>query len=200
MSVEQDDTGDDETVRITIERTPHPRTVKFIVEQDVLTHGEATFTRQMVPPHMGPMIPALLVMRVVEQVHLRGRVVTVTIAAGANRNLVIEDVRELIAELLPLHKHGSVVEPEPVRVVPDDLSADAIHLQRVLDETVGPYIASHGGDVRVLGYDAGANVVIVDFGGSCGSCGASGGSTLHAVESILRDELGEEVTVTAANP
>ena len=60
-------------------------------------------------------------------------------------------------------------------------------IEKVIDETIRPYLVSDGGDIE-LDLVKGDEVVI-SFKGACGSCPSSAGGTLRGIERALRQSV-----------
>ncbi len=78
-------------------------------------------------------------------------------------------------------------------------ATDAHLLERVTDDvlnsSLASYIASHGGDIRIL--DTDGDHVRLDMGGACKHCAAAT-LTMHGrIQSELRSRLGEHIHVTS---
>ncbi|GBD16764.1 Fe/S biogenesis protein NfuA [bacterium HR26] len=69
-----------------------------------------------------------------------------------------------------------------------DEAGQRARVDRILAE-VQPYIASHGGELRVLSVQDG--VVRVQLGGTCSGCPASSQTLRHVVETALREGMPE---------
>ena len=187
-------------VPVRVQPTPHPRAVKFILEQDVRAAGEAHYTPDHVPRTIGPLVPALLAMDHVTHVHLCGRVITVTQDGEGSWFTMEQDVRQRIASFLFLHDPDGDAEPTGEGRGAATADPEVTRVQKVLDDFVGPYLASHGGGVNVLGYDPRTHVVLLDYGGACDGCAGASGGTLHAIQGVLRQEIDPNIVVSVANP
>jgi Fe-S cluster biogenesis protein NfuA len=85
-------------------------------------------------------------------------------------------------------------------IVADDVfermpsSAELRHrVQRVLDETVNPVVAGHGGGVSI--FDVIDNVVYVRMSGGCQGCGLSENTLKHGVEAAVREAVPEILSI-----
>jgi Fe-S cluster biogenesis protein NfuA len=121
-------------------------------------------------------------------------------------------VEQLLDEMLELHGEGlarvlGTIDPE----ARDQLAADPVVASmllvhglhpRSLEERVGralesvrPYLASHGGDVALLGIEDGVAQLLLK--GSCNGCASSAATLELAIEKVLEEEapdlLGVEV-------
>jgi len=61
-------------------------------------------------------------------------------------------------------------------------------IKRVVEEEIQPYVAMDAGSVDVLDL-LNDKEVLIAYGGSCTGCGAATGSTLSAIQQILRSKL-----------
>jgi Fe-S cluster biogenesis protein NfuA/nitrite reductase/ring-hydroxylating ferredoxin subunit len=123
-----------------------------------------------------------------------------------------ERVEELLGDMLDLHGEGlarvlAALAPEQRDRLADDpvvakmLLVHGLHpvpleqRVRVALDRVRPYLASHGGDVELLGLDEGVAQLLLK--GSCNGCAASASTLELAIERALEDEapdlLGLEV-------
>lgn len=124
----------------------------------------------------------------------------------------MENVEELLDEMLELHGEGlsrvlASLEPEVcARLAEDPVVADMLlvhdlhpvpleaRVTKALDR-VRPYLASHGGDVVLLGLEDGVAQLLLK--GSCNGCASSAATLELAIEKALEEEapdlLGLEV-------
>ena len=70
-------------------------------------------------------------------------------------------------------------------------------IEKVIDETIRPYLVSDGGDIE-LDLVKGDEVVI-SFKGACGSCPSSAGGTLRGIERALRQSVHPDIVVIPTN-
>lgn len=66
-------------------------------------------------------------------------------------------------------------------------------VQALLDSTINPSVAMHGGMITLIGVQDG--VVSVEMGGGCQGCGMANVTLRHGVEAMLREEIPEVVEV-----
>ncbi|MCZ6697144.1 MAG: NifU family protein [Acidobacteria bacterium] len=60
-------------------------------------------------------------------------------------------------------------------------------VKKIIDETINPAVASHGGFVEVL--DVKDNVVYLKLGGGCQGCGMVNVTLKQGIETTLKEEL-----------
>lgn len=69
----------------------------------------------------------------------------------------------------------------------------AARIHQILQDRINPGIASHGGWVNLIDYEAGR--VFLQLGGGCQGCGMADVTLRQGIERILRDEVPEIVEV-----
>ena len=70
-------------------------------------------------------------------------------------------------------------------------------IEKVIEETIRPYLVNDGGDIE-LDLVKGDEVVI-SFKGACGSCPSSAGGTLRGIERALRQSVHPDIVVIPTN-
>lgn len=71
-------------------------------------------------------------------------------------------------------------------------------IEAVLDRKIRPVLQSHGGEVKLTGYENG--VAYVELLGACSGCPSADLGTKRLMEEILRAELPEVERVEAEHP
>ncbi len=69
----------------------------------------------------------------------------------------------------------------------------AAKVQEILEERINPGVASHGGWVSLIDYDAGR--VFLKLGGGCQGCGMVDVTLKQGIERVLKDEIPDIVEV-----
>ncbi len=180
--------------------TPNPLAFQYILDRPVISSGAKSF---VLPEEVAenPFAKAVFSLENVESVYLRENFVTVTFLPGPDLELLVEAVEQLIEDDLAFYEN-SEEEPSSILKCLDEIDfaslsdeAKAEVIDAVLDESVRPALAKDGGGLTVL--EVNGNVVRVRYQGACGSCPASQGSTLRAIENVLLGSLKEELKVIA---
>lgn len=177
---------------ILVEPTAHPRARKFMLERDVNSGAPVAFTSRDAAAHI-PLAAALLDLPGVTDLHLAGNVITVTASRTADWTILEGSVRRVIEDGLAAHDPTLPKAPSqtPARLASGDLAL----IDGILEQTIRPYIRSHGGEVDLLHYDGETKRLLVSYQGTCGSCPASTSGTLEVIQQILRDEFDPEIHV-----
>ncbi len=182
------------STNITIQPTPNPNALKFILDKDVKTDGKTSFKNPRQAKDV-PLAAALFDLRGVDQVHFFQNVVTVskfTFEPWDNLEpAIITQVENLIDEHDPNFKdHDPEVERRK------NLSGDLLKIEEILDHRIRPGLQGDGGDLKALSYHD--KILLVQYQGACGTCPSSTTGTLDAIRGILQDEFDPEIEVYIA--
>jgi NifU-like protein len=126
-------------------------------------------------------------------------------AVGGHINLVLEALEEAAAQcaLLPGPRHETSPVPAESRPVPGmgapdwptlTPAAKRARVEQILEREVRPYVELDAGGVRLIDVDS-ENQVHIAYEGNCTSCISSIGSTLTAIQEILRTHLHPQLKV-----
>ena len=183
-----------DTVSITLEFTPNPNTLKFVVDHPLLVRGAANFP-QAGSADKSPLAKALFAIPGVAAVLIGTRFVTVTKAPEGEWEIVAEEVPKAI------QSHIQSGLPAVESAGEDaSLSAEVSEIEQrirnVLDEEIRPAVAMDGGDITFGKYENG--ILYLHLQGSCSSCPSSVATLKMGVETRLKEvvpELKEVVQV-----
>ena len=180
------------TQDIVVEPTAHPRARKFILESDV-RKGEGVAFREAEACEHVPMASALLRIEGVGETYFSGNVITVTSARGSEWDSLEPRISEVIESELP--GHDPVMPKADPALRPAPSIGDLAVMDGILEQTIRPYIRSHGGELELLNYDAETARLSVNYLGTCGHCPASSTGTLEIIQNILREEFEPRLVV-----
>lgn len=183
------------TQDIIVETTAHPRARKFILEADV-RKGEGVAFREPGACEHVPMASALLTVEGVGEVYFSGNVITVTSTRGSEWQALQARICDVIEHELPSHDPVMQKPASALRQAP--AIGDLAVIDGILEQTIRPYIRSHGGELELLSYDPETARLMVNYLGTCGHCPASSSGTLEIIQNILRDEFEPRLTVEIA--
>ena len=183
-----------ETIEITIQPTPNPNALKFILNKDVKTEGKVSFKTPQDCKDV-PLAAALFDLRSVDQIHFFQNVITISKFSFEDWDSLEPAVQTCIESFIDDHDANfKVFDPEADRRA--HLSPELQKIEEILDKRIRPGLQGDGGDLVVK--DLKDNVLIVKYQGACGTCPSSTTGTLEAIRSILRDEFHHEVEVYLA--
>lgn len=183
-----------EKLEITIQPTPNPNALKFILSQDVMTDGKISFKTPQDCKDI-PLAACLFDLRGVDQIHFFQNVITISKFSFEDWNSLEPAVQTCIESFIEDHDPNiKVIDPEADRRA--HLTPEMQKIEEILDKRIRPGLQGDGGDLAVKDFKD--NVLIVKYQGACGTCPSSTTGTLEAIRSILREEFNPEVEVYLA--
>ena len=177
-------------IRISVQSTPNPNALKFIVNRPVKTEGKIGY-KSAEECHTNPLAGHLFGIPNISEVYFFDNVITVTQDGNGDWDAIEEKVKSIILENIAQHDPNFSVKEEKKKYQP--ISPEIAKIDEILDRTVRPALQGDGGDLQVLSLEG--NVLTVNYQGACGSCPSSTAGTLKAIEGILRDEFNPEIIV-----
>jgi len=179
---------------ISIQPTPNPNALKFILAKDVKTSGKTSFKNPGQAKNI-PLAEALFDLRGVDQIHFFQNVITVSKFSfepwDSLESTIITTIENMLEDHDPNFKdHDPEVERR--KNLPEDL----LKIEEILDKRIRPGLQGDGGDLRTLSYKE--NVLMVQYQGACGTCPSSSTGTLDAIRAILQDEFDPAIEVYIA--
>lgn len=181
-------------MEITIQPTPNPNALKFILDQDVKTEGKVSFKTPQDCKDI-PLAAALFDLRGVDQIHFFQNVITISKFSFEDWDSLEPAVHTCIESFIEDHNPNfKVNDPEEERR--SNLSPEIRQIEEILDKRIRPGLQGDGGDIAVKDFKD--NVLIVKYQGACGTCPSSTTGTLEAIRSILRDEVNPDIEVYLA--
>ena len=196
----------EEPIDITVDLTPNPRSRKFIVNRKMRNGDAVVYQAKQGPFDGGPLVAHILELDHVDEILLRGNVLTVS-QDGTGSWYLLETLVSAIIEKY-IAEHDPDYTPPPIEPE-NDADADCPPvipspqldiIGEILDETVTPYIDAHGGALKLVSFVTESHLLTVFYQGACSTCPSSFGMTLSAIQNILRDQFDPELRVTIANP
>lgn len=188
--------GEVMTVNISIQPTPNPNALKFILDKAVKTVGSSNY-KSPLDAKDNQMASALFTIRGIDQMHFFENVITITKFGFEEWDTVEPQIMETIQNLISTHNpdyYDSDPEAERRRA----LSPSLLKIEEILDRTVRPGLQGDGGDLQTLSYVEEDHVLMIKYQGACGTCPSSTTGTLEAIKAILRDEFDPEIDVYIA--
>lgn len=191
-----------EPIDVTLEFTPNPNTLKFVVNRDLMGApgngpAAANFTSVEKANH-SPLAQALFSVPGVEAVMVSTNFVTITKGVGGDWDVLAEKVP---ATLESFCESGEVaLKPEWFEEFSQKAQSSSANesdiekrIREVLDSEIRPAVAMDGGDIVFDRFDKG--VVYLQLQGSCSSCPSSVATLKMGVETRLREVVPEVTEV-----
>lgn len=179
---------------ISIQPTPNPNALKFILSKNVKDEGKASFKNPMQAKGVA-LAEAIFDLRGVDQIHFFQNVITVSKFTFEPWDSLEPTVITTIENMLDDHDSSfQQIDPEVQRR--QNLPEDLQKIEAVLDKMIRPGLQGDGGDLKALSYHD--NILLIQYQGACGSCPSSTTGTLDAIRGILQDEINPEIEVYIA--
>lgn len=179
-------------VAVTLDFTPNPNTLKFVVNRTFIERGAANFTEKQ-KAEQSPLASKVFSVPGVEAVMIGTNFVTVTKAADGNWDVLAEEVPKAIETHLeanlPIFDASYQVNAPAVSTSTGQNAEIENKIKEVLDNEIRPAVAMDGGDITFEKYEDG--VVYLHLQGACSSCPSSTATLKMGVETRLRDVIPE---------
>lgn len=176
------------------QQTPNPKSLKFILNKNVINEGRATFST---PEQCGDIILArdLLALPDVVQVYFFENMITVT-QSEEEWDTLANMVKSILFTRMAIHNPDINLDAQKKKAR-ETLPPEIQKIEDILDRTVRPGLQSDGGNIEVLKLEG--KELFVKYEGACGTCPSSTTGILSAIEDILRNEFDPEIFVTPLN-
>lgn len=185
-------------VSITLEFTPNPNTLKFVVNHQFLERGAANFTDES-KTTTSPLAKKLFQVPGIQGVMIGTNFVTVTKGMQGDWDIVAEQVPKTIESHLQSNEPIFTAEYfENLAKAPAGSGSSSeieLKIREVLDNEIRPAVAMDGGDITFGRYEDG--VVYLQLQGSCSSCPSSVATLKMGVETRLKEVVPEVKEVVA---
>ncbi len=180
---------DTQDLLIRTQPTPNPFALKFILNTALKDEGKATFSSPIECDSL-PLLRDVFAIAGVRQVHVFQNTLTVTHSGDLMDEELSTQVGGVLRTRLSVHdsSFGEAPKQPRARAVASDPAVQEI--EEILDRTIRPGLQADGGDVEVV--SLADNQLQIVYQGACGGCPSSMMGTLDAIQSILRNELGND--------
>lgn len=183
-----------EELDITIQPTPNPNALKFILNTLVKKEGNSTYKTPMQCGE-NKLALNLFTLRGVDQLHFFQNVVTITKFGYEEWEILETQIIDTLQGSMPAHD-PDYNDPDPEKDRRENLPPELKEIELILDKTIRPGLQGDGGDIQTISYED--NVLLVRYQGACGTCPSSTTGTLEAIKGILRDQYNPEIDVYVA--
>jgi len=178
---------------LSFEATPNPRSRKVIADRPLRLGDPIAYQRATGAFEGGPLIAQLLGTPHITDLYLRGNVLTVTQDGSGSWYLLEDIITGIIRAGIDAHDPAytpPAVTAKTVTKPRTDIqpSPQLDVIREILDNTITPYIESHGGAVELVAFDTETHRLTIAYEGACGTCPSSLGMTLAAIQNMLRDQ------------
>ncbi|MFT5122596.1 MAG: Fe-S cluster biogenesis protein NfuA [Kiritimatiellia bacterium] len=180
--------SEEEPVKIRGEFTPDPTVCNFNINRPILEDADLTVSFLSAADAEGsPLAAAIFGIEGVGRLSIKGSTMSITKDSD-------DAWPKLASQMIPMVKalfeaggpYVSAAKLEELDRVPPEEDMARI-IQDLLDVQVNPYLASHGGFVKLHRVDG--RDVHVEMGGGCQGCSASRQTMKHGVERAIREAI-----------
>ncbi len=182
-----------------IQETPNPNAVKFILKEPV-SNGTSHSFKTPADGEGDPLARSLFELSEVVSVFYMDKMLTVEKTDEAEWDELLPALAVPIraAEAVGFangnkERAASKVGGAIAAAASDDPKLAQIN--DLLDERIRPYLAGDGGWLEVLELEN--DTLKIRYEGACGSCPSSLTGTLMAIENMIKEEVGPEISVVA---
>lgn len=131
-----------------------------------------------------PLVDRLFDLGLVFDVLVAADTVTVTFNEGADMEKSIPKVGQVIRDVLVSGESPISAAVTDAMLPKEELQS---RIQKILDDTVNPAIASHGGFVNLVGVSN--NSAFLELAGGCHGCGMANVTLKYGVERAIREQI-----------
>ncbi|MFJ1379353.1 NifU family protein [Capnocytophaga canimorsus] len=178
-------------ITVYAESTPNPTVMKFVANKK-LVNNVYEF-KSIDEAKVSPLALALFHLPFVKEVFIDENYISVTKYDIADWNDITMELREFIRNHIAQGK--DVIDASEVEKRTNEKqeakTTDAVSQQimDIIEEYVKPAVASDGGNIHFLSYDAQTHLVQVMLQGACSGCPSSTFTLKNGIETMLRDML-----------
>jgi len=180
------------TVQVSLEFTPNPNTLKFVVNTKWMDKGACNFLEAGHATGKSPLAEKLFTVPGISGVMLGPSFVTITKSPQGDWDVVAEKVPQIIeshlSQGLPVFSEGFNPHEtlQPSSANPEDQEIEK-RIREILDNEIRPAVAMDGGDITFGKYENG--IVYLSLQGSCSSCPSSTATLKMGVETRLKEVI-----------
>ncbi|MBN1870494.1 MAG: NifU family protein [Candidatus Omnitrophica bacterium] len=186
------------STKVTIQSTPNPNALKFVLDVPVKSEGNCTYTSA---DKCGANALAKAIFglsKAIREVYFYGNYITITQNGSVGWNTIKRMIESTIVEKIKDHNPDfQAPKASPATSAAPDSASDLDKINAILDETVRPFLQRDGGDLEIVSYKN-KNLQIF-YQGACGGCPGARMGTLSAIQHILKERFDPEITVSMAD-
>lgn len=177
-----------EMIEVSLEFTPNPNTLKYVVNRTLLESGAANFPTKE-SAERSPLAKRLFAVLGVSGVMVGRNFVTVTKGNEGDWEGLNRGVNDILKD--HLSKNLPVVDETLVTSGPTGQGTGVIEdkIREILDREIRPAVAMDGGDITFEKFENG--VVYLYLQGSCSGCPSSTATLKMGIENRLKEAIPE---------
>jgi Fe-S cluster biogenesis protein NfuA len=186
-------------IRVDLEFTPNPNTLKYMTSVNLLETGAFQFRDAAQAQGKSQLASNLFALNGISAIMVGKNFVTVTLADQDQLTELNDSIIETIKNFLMTGK--SAVDLEAMVAAKADEQhgtqggAIADRIIKILDDEIRPAVAMDGGDITFEKFEEG--IVYLHMKGSCAGCPSSTATLKMGIENRLRDAIPEVLEVVS---
>ncbi len=179
-----------EPVTVTLEFTPNPNTLKFVVNRKFLDRGAANFP-ELDKASGSPLAQKLFQIKGISGVMIGTNFITITKGPEGDWDVIADSVPKSVEEFVLSGAAFFTQEWLNTPAAPSTGENSEIEqkIKEILDNEIRPAVAMDGGDITFGRFEDG--VVYLHLQGACSSCPSSIATLKMGVETRLREAIPE---------
>jgi len=186
---------DQEKIFISLDFTPNPNTLKYQVNQELLSHGSLNVRSEKEAKLKSPLAFELFQIKGMSGVMLGRDFITITKSEESDWDAIHREVSEVITEHLANKK--LIIYPEALNYLEHQGGDSEVEqkIKSILDHEIRPAVAMDGGDITFEKYENG--IVYLYLQGACSGCPSSAATLKMGIEARLKEIIPEIQEVVA---
>lgn len=204
----EDDTTKKVPATVYAESTPNPGVIKFVANKKLVL--QSVEFKNIDEAKEAPLVMELFKFPFVKEVFLDDNYISITKFEYVEWNDITQEIREFIRvyleEAKPILSESFSKTTTEVSVAENstantkDLDETSQLIVGIIDEYVKPAVASDGGNIQFISYEAESQKVEVLLQGACSGCPSSTITLKNGIENMLKEMLpGKVASVEAIN-
>jgi len=179
---------------IQTEKTPNPKSLKFIPGCEIMLSGIAEF-KNIEEASSSPLAQRFFKIEGVGEVFFGKDFITIT----KSDDFEWEDLQTIIMGAIMEHftNGEDVILHESEDPICDEDSEIVTQIKELLNERIRPAVAQDGGDIAFESYENG--IVYLHLRGACAGCPGAASTLKNSVENLLKHFIPEVQEVRAVN-
>jgi Fe-S cluster biogenesis protein NfuA len=175
------------SVNISLEWTPNPSTLKYVVDRQLLARGALNLTSAQAAAEKSPLAEKLFALKGVAGVMIGPTFVTITKGADGEW----DELNDQVMASLDAHlsSDAPVVNPQALETAAAAGGDVERRIQQILEDEIRPAVMMDGGDITFERFEEGT--VYLSMKGSCTGCPSSTLTLKMGIENRLREAIPE---------
>ncbi len=176
---------------IEVLETPNPKTLKFLLEENIITNGKSYSFSNKVDAKNSKLAGKLFEIENITMVYISGDFISVSVEEITDWSKVKHKVLAYITDFISLgidvienYKEKDLVENKEYISSSEEDKEIVDTIVELFDERIRPAVAMDGGDIVFRDFKDG--VVYIAMQGACSGCPSASVTLKHGIENMLK--------------